>query len=93
MKDKTGSMLCRLAEAVLLAGGIIVLIGLYYWIVKAGIPYQDPPLELQIRYAVNDAIGMTLLAAGFKQHSAAERSACFCGWRGRNDRTGDRCSG
>ncbi|MBD5094922.1 MAG: hypothetical protein HDT26_11735 [Subdoligranulum sp.] len=71
MKDKTGSMLCRLAEAVLLAGGIIVLIGLYYWIVKAGIPYQDPPLELQIRYAVNDAIGMTLLAAGFK--------TAFCG--------------
>lgn len=65
MRDKTRYRLCRFVEALLLAGGIIFLIGLYYWIVKAGIPYQDPPPELQIQYAVNDAIGVTLLTNGF----------------------------
>lgn len=64
-KGKAGSMLGRLADAVLLAGAIVFLTGLYYWIVKAGIPYQDPPLELQIQYAVNETIGETLLANGF----------------------------
>lgn len=65
MKEKVRSMLNRMADAVLLAGAIVFLIGLYYWIVKAGIPYQDPPLELQIQYAVNETIGETLLADGF----------------------------
>lgn len=71
MKDKTGGMLCRFADAVLLAGAILLLIGFYYWVVKAGIPYQDPPPELQIRYAVNETIGKTLLADGFR--------VAFCG--------------
>ena len=65
MKEKIRPILNRLADAVLLAGAIVCLIGLYYWIVKAGIPYQDPPLELQIQYAVNETIGETLLANGF----------------------------
>lgn len=65
MNEKVRFMLYRLADAVLLAGAIVFLIGLYYWIVKAGIPYQDPPLELQIQYAVNETIGETLLANGF----------------------------
>lgn len=65
MKHKIRYALCRLADAVLMAGVIVLLIGLYYWIVKAGIPYQDPPLELQIRYAVNETIGETLLTDGF----------------------------
>lgn len=65
MKKKMRSALCRLAEAILLAGATVFVIGLYYWIVKAGIPYQDPPLELQIQYTVNETIGKTLLADGF----------------------------
>lgn len=52
-------------DSVILAGIIVLIIGLYYMIVKAGIPYQDPPLELQIKYAVNMQIGDTLTVAGF----------------------------
>ena len=54
----------KLAQALFLAGLIVLLIGLYYAIVKAGIPYQDPPLELQIQYAVNMGIGDTLTRDG-----------------------------
>ena len=52
-------------NSIILAGLIILLIGLYYDVIKAGIPYQDPPLELQIKYAVNMGIGDTLLKDGF----------------------------
>lgn len=65
MNEKLRGMLCQLVNSVIFAGGIVFFIGLYYWIVKAGIPYQDPPLELQIQYAVNLTIGETLLSAGF----------------------------
>ena len=51
-------------NSVIIAGVIILLIGLYYSIIKAGIPYQDPPLELQIRYAVNSEIGEVLTGRG-----------------------------
>ena len=51
-------------EALLLAGLILLLVGAYYLIVKAGIPYQDPPLELQLQYAVNTRIGEVLTALG-----------------------------
>ena len=33
-------------------------------VIKAGIPYQDPTLELQIQYAVNMIIGVVLLGNG-----------------------------
>lgn len=37
-----------------IAGGLAIsFTGAYYCIVKAGIPYRDPQLELQIQYAVN----------------------------------------
>lgn len=39
--------------------------GAYYCVIKAGIPYQDPPLELQIQYAVNMGIGEQLVKNGF----------------------------
>ena len=52
-------------NSIILAGVIILFIGLYYSVIKAGIPYQDPPLELQIQYAVNMGIGETLLKYGF----------------------------
>ena len=41
------------------------LMGAYYCVIKAGIPYQDPPLELQIQYAVNMGIGEQLVKNGF----------------------------
>ncbi len=34
-------------------------------VVKAGVPYQDPPLELQIQYAINMGIGDILVRNGF----------------------------
>ena len=39
-------------------------IGLFYVIAKAGIPYQDPPVELQIQYAVNMGVGEVLIKTG-----------------------------
>jgi len=57
--------LCQTLNAVLLAGIIILFIGAYYCIIKAGIPYQDPPLELQIQYAIHMRIGEILVKVGF----------------------------
>ena len=65
MKEKTGNILCQIVNSVIMAGGIVFLIGLYYSIIKAGIPYQDPPLELQIQYAINMGIGDILIGKGF----------------------------
>lgn len=65
MKEKTRSILCRLINSVIFSGVIILFIGLYYYMIKAGIPYQDPPLELQIQYAVNMRIGEILTGSGF----------------------------
>ncbi len=48
----------------LIAGAVMLGIGLFYTTVKAGIPYQDPPLELQIQYAVNMGVGNELLKVG-----------------------------
>ena len=57
MKEKTGNILSQTVNSVMMAGGIILLIGLYYSMVKAGIPYQDPPLELQIHPKPQDHAG------------------------------------
>lgn len=65
MKEKTRHILCQIINSVILAGIIILLIGLYYWVVKAGIPYQEPTLEMQIEYAVNMGIGDKLVVSGF----------------------------
>lgn len=65
MREKTTLIFCHLLNAFILAGIIIFFIGLYYWLIKAGIPYQDPPLELQIEYTINTRIGGILIAKGF----------------------------
>lgn len=64
MSDKTKRILCQTVNSVVIAGVIILLTGLYYSVIKAGIPYQDPPLELQIKYAVNLGIGRVLTEKG-----------------------------
>lgn len=57
--------ICRgISNAVLSAGLIILVIGLYYSVVKAGIPYQDPTVEMQVQYAINYGIGSVLSKAG-----------------------------
>ena len=63
--NKATYILKQVFNAVILAGIIILCIGLYYAVIKAGIPYQDPPLELQIKYAVNAGIGDELTKDGF----------------------------
>lgn len=55
----------QIANAVMLSGIIILIIGAYYTYIKAGIPYQDPPLKLQIQYAANMEIGNILSRSGF----------------------------
>lgn len=65
MKENFKNILCKICTSVILAGCIIFFIGLYYWVIKAGIPYQDPPLELQIQYAIHTGIGEILVKNGF----------------------------
>ncbi len=63
-KTKSESYLRLTFNAVILAGIIILFTGMYYCVIKAGIPYQDPPLELQIQYAINMGIGNILVKEG-----------------------------
>ncbi len=65
MKEKARNILCRLLNAIMGAGIILLFIGAYYWMIKAGIPYQDPSLELRIQYEINLRIGEILLGHGF----------------------------
>lgn len=65
MKEKIRYYLCLTINSVILAGILLCLMGFYYSMVKAGIPYQDPPLELQIQYAVYMGTGEILLKNGF----------------------------
>lgn len=62
---KSESCFRQIVNAVLLAGVIIFFIGVYYCVIKAGIPYQDAPPELQMQYAVHMEIGETLVKNGF----------------------------
>ncbi len=64
-ESKGGSFIRMTASGVLLAGIIIFSTGIYYCVIKAGIPYQDPPLELQIQYTINWEIGNILVKEGF----------------------------
>ena len=64
MQKKTKYRFGQISNAVLLAGLIILAIGLYYAVLKAGIPYQDPTVEMQIQYAVNHEIGGVLSTVG-----------------------------
>ena len=65
MAEKIKNLFYTLSNAAVLAGLIILAVGVYYVVIKAGIPYQDPPLDLQIQYAVNMGIGDELCRIGF----------------------------
>lgn len=64
MENKFKNICRGISNAVLSAGLIILVIGLYYSVVKAGIPYQDPTVEMQVQYAINYGIGSVLSKAG-----------------------------
>ena len=53
-----------ISNTVIISGGIIVLAGVYYVIIKAGIPYQDPTPEVQFNYAVTVSTGNALMRIG-----------------------------
>ncbi len=59
------NVLKKIFSSLIISGAVILLIGLYYLIIKAGIPYQDPTTEMQIQYAVNMGIGNVLSLTGF----------------------------
>lgn len=65
MVGKVKHVFYTISNAIILAGFIIFVIGAYYEVVKAGIPYQDPPWELQIQYAINLGIGDELCKISF----------------------------
>lgn len=48
----------------MLLGLLTFLVGVYFAVVKAGIPYQDPPLELYERYMKDLVLGETLIKVG-----------------------------
>ena len=64
MKNKTKYIINGICNAVLLAGLIILAIGAYFLLIKAGIPYQNPTAELEVQYAVNYGIGNILSKLG-----------------------------
>ena len=51
-------------NSILLAGIIILVIGFYYMVIKAGILYQDPTPELQLQYSIDMGIGDVLTTVG-----------------------------
>ena len=65
LMDKVFNLIKSILNGVIISGMIIFVIGLYYLIIKAGIPYQDPTEELRIQYAINMGIGETLIGNGF----------------------------
>lgn len=64
MKDGSKRVIKEISSAALFAGIIIFAIGAYYAVIKAGLPYQDPTIELQIRYATYYGVGDILLKWG-----------------------------
>ena len=68
MKNKLSSIV----TTIILAGIILIIIGFYFSVVKGGIPYQDPTVEMQIRWQAyhfagecNIRTGIFLLLCGF----------------------------
>ena len=55
----------KIFSSLIISGAVILLIGLYYMMIKAGIPYQDPTTEMQIQYEINMGIGNVLSLTGF----------------------------
>ncbi len=58
------NVLKRLFTSILLAGILILGTGLYYLVIKAGIPFQDPTPEMQLQYSINMGIGDVLTKMG-----------------------------
>ncbi len=67
----------------IILGIIILSVGLYYQIIKAGIPYQDPTAEMQIQYNKDMSTGETLTMTGFCITTVAAVCRIIAGLLGR----------
>lgn len=54
----------KIIQVIAVLEGILVIAGLYFTVVKAGLPYQDPTPEMVAQYERDTGIGMVLLLAG-----------------------------
>lgn len=54
----------RLLGGLALAGAIILIFGLYFWLIRAGLPYQDPTPEMSFEWNVNYRVGEMLTLIG-----------------------------
>lgn len=50
-------MMKKICIAAMLLGVVLLLVGMYYLMIKAGIPYQDPTPEMTKQYVRNENIG------------------------------------
>lgn len=64
MKNRLTVFFMQICHAALLAGVIMLVIGLYHLVIKAGIPYQDPTLEMEIQWVVDWRVGKILAING-----------------------------
>ena len=54
------AMIEKIFGSILLGGIVVLLFGFYYTFIKAGLPYQDPPLELLAQWNTYGEVGETL---------------------------------
>ncbi len=64
MKERKRRNRSWMFYSVILAGVINFAIGLYYSMVRAGIPVQNPTEKMQLEYVINMGIGETLIRNG-----------------------------
>ena len=51
-------------NSIAIAGCLIFASGVYYMIIRAGIPYQDPTPEMSLNYEINYRVGEILFTMG-----------------------------
>lgn len=54
----------KIVKVMAVLGGVFLMAGFYFTMVKAGLPYQDPTPEMVAQYERDMGIGMVLLLAG-----------------------------
>lgn len=60
MKEK----LKQLFVSITFAGIIVLLIGIYFWAFKAGLPYQDPTTDMTLRWMAYNFAGEACMLYG-----------------------------
>ncbi|NLF27365.1 MAG: hypothetical protein GX592_05650 [Clostridiales bacterium] len=60
MKEKLKTFI----HAIILSGVFVLVIGLYFTVIKAGLPYQDPTTEMTINWMAYFAAGEVCIRYG-----------------------------